>query len=972
MKTFITLLFALFSLLSVNAQQTGWEYMIFKNSGVRVWVYRSTALYPRTDAGNTALYADANAAKVLTAYTDPKSMPANVKVRLSLSNNLLYIEGAGDLSQLKIERTDGMAMTGSNPDGVSLLSGVFYGYGSNSSPPYDKQWKANFGSVSGKSLRLTFKQASGSTFSYSFIAPKTGVADRTPLFYSGMGTVVNPPTSVTTTPASNTALQFNIVAYSCTTGVLQWKFTSPATSAVNVNWNGVFAGNVNPGDVQTTNLPSDRWIGAFYSGNASQSSQANISFNFTTSCSLGPTVTPPTTVTTTPGSTTTAGFLTYSHQGVGNIQTLENSKIKVDFYLNLGGIPSFIYNKERNNEQLIWTPNGVFMGDSLDGGGSFNVSQYMSPYNTYSVKAHTNENGVQVNAQTVSGDYSTGFNTVPGGSFNQARSKVYKWRKLQTSDRGEVLCMQVRPVMWNPLGVYTGAGGFSRAGVFGNVLLNFEYWIVGDRTLSWKVQTVIEPRNPSIFDLSERKFLPFSQEYPTVYPLNPYYRHVYRLNGNDVETQSGYEHLLQFYPDDFAFSHCNGDLSSCLTLYTPRVGRYKSSAIPPPQSVNKFESNPELNFDYEQTHLSTGSLIIGSRAQALATIPTLPDQPSQSLDFNFLDDSHDWFNGRGTMMRVNGKLQFNIGAVHIDQNVKSYDASVRSPVRRWEASQIQNLYLTASFSAGASNMRLFWNKRNADGSITNYTKPFTVIGDGVERTYTIPTSDPNWNGIIIQVGIMAGDGIPESTIMILNRIKKSDLSWLSLLAAGGLTRRRKVIGVREQKPKRAGKAVRALMALLLLPMLASAQIPQLSALPSRFGANFYRSNSVFLRVQYPPSMVSQASAILYKGKGLPPAQQPVVQDSTASGITLFWPSGKTLPDAGWLEVSLNGAVAGAATLSMSYQTSSSPANRDTITFTPIRSPVLQFNLPGTPPPVPTSARSIWAKLLDLFYSGTTP
>ena len=972
MKTYATFFLTFLLTASAFAQRVGWEYMVFKNSGVRVWVYRNTGVYPETAAGNAALYADANAGKLLTVYTDPKSVPASVKVRLTLSSNLLYIEGAGDLAQIKFERTDGAALTGSNPDGVSLQSGVFYGYGSNSDPPYDKQWKANFGSVSGKSLRLTFKQASGGTFSYAFIAPKTGSVDRTPLFYSGSGTVVNPPTSVTTTPASNTALAFTIVSYNCQNGILQWKFTSPNSGAINVNWNGVFGGTLNPGDVQTTNLPSDRWVGGFYSGTASQAGQANTSFNFTTSCSLGPTVTPPTTVTTTPGSTTTAGFLTYSHQGVGNIQTLETSKIKVDFYLNLGGIPSFIYNKERNNEQLIWTPNGVFMGDSLDGGGSFNVSQYMTPLNTYTVKAHTNENGIQVPAQTISGDYSTGFNTVPGGSYNQARSKLYKWRKLQTSDRGQVLCMQVRPVMWNPLGVHNSIAEFSRAGVFANVLLNFEYWIVGERTLSWKVQTVIEPRNPLFFDPGERQFLPFSQEYPTVYPLGPYFRHVYRLNGNDVETQGSGEELKHVYPDDFAFLHCNGDLSSCLTLYTPSVGRYKSSAIPPPQSVNKFESNPELNFDYEQTHLSTGSLIIGSRAQALATIPTLPNQPSQAFDFNFLDDSHDWYNGRGTMKRVNGKLEFVIGTSHYDNGQYSYDASVRSPFRRWEASRIQNLYLTAAFTGGTTSAKLFWQKRNADGSITGYTKPFTVIGDGVERTYTIPTADNNFNGIIIQIGIQAGDNTPDGAKLILNHIKKGDCFWI-LVGAGSLLRRRKTLSAREQKPKGVSKTrlVRTLVALLLLPMLAAAQPPpSVSALPAGFTGNFYRDNAIRIRLEYPAG-TTQASGLLKKGPNLSPASpQPVVIDSSATGLTLYWVDAKGLPTSGWLQISLNNTRVAAGTMNVGYQTGKTS---DTLRFvSSAATPTLRFVLPGMAPPAVATARSIWARLMDLYYSGTTP
>src|SRR5213079_2915672 len=113
------------------------------------------------------------------------------------------------VNALKFERTDGVSLSGTNPDGVSLSSGVFYGYGGNSSPPYDKQWKATFSPpVAGKSLKLTFRQTNGSLYTYQFVAPNANIsANRIPLFgaiTSPGSTTTAPPSTTITNPPSST------------------------------------------------------------------------------------------------------------------------------------------------------------------------------------------------------------------------------------------------------------------------------------------------------------------------------------------------------------------------------------------------------------------------------------------------------------------------------------------------------------------------------------------------------------------------------------------------------------------------------------------------------------------------------------------------------------------------------------------------------------------------------------------------
>ncbi|UFH52544.1 hypothetical protein [Spirosoma sp. KNUC1025] len=316
----IILLSLLTVLLSVASYAQGWQKVkrtLANGSVQRGWVRRDLTTYPTTSGGNASFYAAVNNGSLPLTLTNPASVPANIKARYSLNNNLLFLETSGDISQIKFERSDGTAMTGTNPGNVSLQSGVFYYPGPNNYPPFDKQWMAQFTpAIAGKSLKLTFKQSSGSTFEYSLIAP-TGNVNNVALF--GASITTTPPSSTTTTPPSTTnvsALTFQIVAYDCNTGVLQYRFASPnTTDLVTVSLPGMTDGNVakTPNQTYSNTYASDAKVGRSQHISAGQSGQPSVSLDFVTSCNLGPTTTNPGSTTTAPTNTTyTPGGFTYT------------------------------------------------------------------------------------------------------------------------------------------------------------------------------------------------------------------------------------------------------------------------------------------------------------------------------------------------------------------------------------------------------------------------------------------------------------------------------------------------------------------------------------------------------------------------------------------------------------------------------------------------------------------------------------
>lgn len=200
MKKYVNLI--LLSLLSLASYGQGWQWVRKQISGVDGYAYRNLSVYPATVTGGNSFTAAVKAGQIPVQLTDPRTIPAGVKSKLTFSanNDEIYIKSAGDIKELKFERIDGTAMSGYNADNPVLNTGVFYGAGSENDAPYDRQWKIRFSGVAGKQMKLTYKQASGATFSFGFVVPTSSVSN-VQLFGTTTATVTPP----TVTPPTTTA-----------------------------------------------------------------------------------------------------------------------------------------------------------------------------------------------------------------------------------------------------------------------------------------------------------------------------------------------------------------------------------------------------------------------------------------------------------------------------------------------------------------------------------------------------------------------------------------------------------------------------------------------------------------------------------------------------------------------------------------------------------------------------------------------
>lgn len=450
-------------------------------------------------------------------------------------------------------------------------------------------------------------------------------------------------------------------------------------------------------------------------------------------------------------------FLTYTDQGWNDsdLRTLENNTIKVQFRKSIGGVVWWMGLKS-NNRNLIQTHQN---GNNWDCGRSYGAAWYASP---------TANTPFTIDGQTT---YGIGFDPVWGGSITAGDgSQVIKSAFVQDAIRGTVFCEQVRPKQWD---FYNKPASF---------LLNHEFWLAANNTLGHRMQVIVEPR-PAGTD-GPTTWTSFSQEEPGIYMIASLHKRIVRVNGVDIDKYpielSGSPQT--YYTDDYAIGTYNDDLSQGLTVYTPEnnaMGSGQPAAIfgnvgeATDQSCGYMQSKNSRNLDSPGSYQETIYTIVGSRSDAISRIAQLP-QPSQAFDFDFTNTSslqHGWSNGE--VMKVeNGAWTHYIGAPHVDNNVTSHIGKIVSPSRRWNATDISTIELTAAVTAGCSELRLGWTKVDSNGNLQGYSKSFPVTGDGVERSYMISTSDLNWNGIINNISIEASPTISNSTKLILKRIRK--------------------------------------------------------------------------------------------------------------------------------------------------------------------------------------------------------
>lgn len=175
----------------------------------KVTAERDLTSYPKTSAGDLAFLAAVRNGGLNLTTEDGCPIPAGVKppinepdcsstgadgpswlsARYSDDGTVLSILAKGDDCELKFERIDGQAFSLSNPDGVTVNSGTFYGHGT-ASGDYVMRWQVI--GLHNTAIRITFRRKSdGALFPYSFTTV-TSVTNNQLFTAVGGGTPTDP------------------------------------------------------------------------------------------------------------------------------------------------------------------------------------------------------------------------------------------------------------------------------------------------------------------------------------------------------------------------------------------------------------------------------------------------------------------------------------------------------------------------------------------------------------------------------------------------------------------------------------------------------------------------------------------------------------------------------------------------------------------------------------------------------------
>ncbi|GAB3550494.1 hypothetical protein [Spirosoma fluminis] len=344
--------------------------------------------------------------------------------------------------------------------------------------------------------------------------------------------------------------------------------------------------------------------------------------------------------------------------------------------------------------------------------------------------------------------FNTGYNVVQGGSLFPALDESLILKSAVINDsRGQVFCGQIRARIW-------GLKGES-----GNIVLDQEVWLNGT-AICYKVRHNVEPR-PGNAD--QPLYYAIEQENPCMYILAPFTTHYTKLGGQLVNRypggnpSAGPQFSNTVYSDECWVGGYEGPNGIGLTWYSPMnsairtgqmtgtVGAWNDNATSYINSAYRFNyDNPGAYDDY-------GYIILGSNVEALTKIAQLPGI-DQSFDFDFTQDNHRWWNLNSRMIKGSGNWSVYIGELNQDGGTFG---EFQSPPRAWQAGGIQ----TIQFDMAVENCSGLWLEWRKPGDVNDnnlrFKKFLPLQGDGVRRTYTISTSDPNFSGIISQIGLKA-------------------------------------------------------------------------------------------------------------------------------------------------------------------------------------------------------------------------
>lgn len=448
-----------------------------------------------------------------------------------------------------------------------------------------------------------------------------------------------------------------------------------------------------------------------------------------------------------------------------DMKFIDNGIIRVGFKRSVGACITWM--------NYIGNPNDNFINDDQNNdarpgdpryGTSFSDkgrqlqfgSDYWSPSHKFQAPNGTN---------TGNYGFDTGANTVQGGSLAPyyAESTILASAIYVHPTRGKEFYAKIRPKYW---GVPNQDGP-----------MIIEQWISLNGTAAkYFVRHTKEVTSPPAPEYGGA-----FQENPCAYLAAPFYR-VYTPLGKagskpvdrTVTESGGIGWSRSIYSSECWMGAFRDRDGQGLTLYTPR-----NSAFTNAQFNNRTDhwseggagyiaANTPRNYNNPGRFEDDGYIILGRLSEVRQKIAAL-EAPDQSLDFDMSK-----MDVTGGAKLVNGEYVVAIGEPKIDNGVAALWGGLFLPPRAWLASQIQTIHIDMKIEGGGSTLNFKWVKPgqvSAPG--TEFIKPFTIIGDGVRRTYTITTADPNWTGIISQIAFQASSGTAIGSKATVYRIWKN-------------------------------------------------------------------------------------------------------------------------------------------------------------------------------------------------------
>ncbi|QIP16829.1 hypothetical protein G8759_31390 [Spirosoma aureum] len=485
----------------------------------------------------------------------------------------------------------------------------------------------------------------------------------------------------------------------------------------------------------------------------------------------------------TTGSSASSDFVSQTDEGWSKtddnlkLKYIENDLIKVGFLRDTGAVIGYAAFKSTNRNLVNdYQVDNALPGDPRHGTvfgdkgrqWMWKGSLYWTPGSGWQVVPGKNTNQY---------GFDTGGNVVEGGSLGPFydESEVLASRIYNHPKYGQMFYSKIRPRVWAVPGEYVDIVEEGWAWLQGTSIAYFSRQIIGPGITN--PQMIYQAR---------------AQELPCLYSLAPF-TYVRMADANSAPWTNSYvDRFKSDFSDNQNFTkaymtpeclvtHGEGPDSVTVGLYTPGIDRGDgvrvglNSRFNTGQFVGVFgewddnassyvNANPLVNYDNPGTYENAGYIVLGtSFSDVRSKVNALP-RPDQSFDFDFTTDNHRWWNFDCRMIKENGLWKVYIGDVKTDNNVTSANGIFAAPYGAWEASGIQTIEFDMKVE-GITALWLEWYKPGEENDQSKvHRKAFTgLIGDGVRRTYSISTADPNWNGIVTSVGLRAtkvNEGLP--------------------------------------------------------------------------------------------------------------------------------------------------------------------------------------------------------------------